>query len=85
MKGGGGGLEGSWEERETEGEGRRERENGFAEGNAKLVSKSAVSVVAVSICVNLDEKWYPNLICIPVIFSKVKYILYVCSFILAIY
>lgn len=63
----------------------RERENTFAEGYAKLFSGSTVSVVAVSVCVNLEEKWYLNLICISVIISEAKYFLYVCSFILAVY
>lgn len=57
------GAGGSWKERKGEGV---ERENGFAEGHAKLFSKSALSVVAVSTGVKLDEKWYLNLICISV-------------------
>lgn len=49
MKGGEGS---SWREREPVG--REERKNEFAEGYTKLFSGNAKSVLAVSICVNLD-------------------------------
>lgn len=75
------GWEGAGGRGRLRGKEEREKENEFAKGHAKLFSKSVISAVAVSIYVNLNEKWYLILICISVIISEDEYFPYVCSFI----
>lgn len=65
---------------------RREKgENEIAKWYTILFSKRVIVVVTVSICVNLDEKWYLIVIYISIIISEDEYFPYICSFILTVF